>query len=273
MLKNALLFCLTALTLLPTLAHAVETPAPIAGQDVFYNDGDVELQGYYVPARCGDLKASYPTVLVVHQWKGLSNNEKMRAEMLSRQCYNAFAIDIYGKGIRPKTMEAAGAESSKYKKDTPMALSRMNAALDFVKTKDGVDANNIAAIGYCFGGGLVLELARSGADVTSVTGFHADLKNNVGEYDGKNVKAMIALHHGADDPYVPDTEVNEFKEEMKLKDIDYNFHAYENAVHSFTQIESGTDNSKGAAYNLNADRKSWAALLEFLDENFTQAEK
>jgi len=115
---NTALFTLSFIisALIPSMAIAAETLSSIAGETVKYMDGDVELEGYYVPSRCGDLKASYPTVMVIHQWKGLTGNEKMRAEMLSRQCYNAFAIDMYGKGIRPTTMKDAAAESSKYKK-------------------------------------------------------------------------------------------------------------------------------------------------------------
>ena len=142
---------IAAIALAPFHVFAAETPNNIIGEVVEYKDGEVTLEGYYVPSRCGDLKQSYPTVMVIHQWKGLTDNERMRAEMLSRQCYNAFAVDMYGKGVRPSTMEAAAAESGKYKNNSELALGRMNAALAYLKTRPQVDNENIAAIGYCFG--------------------------------------------------------------------------------------------------------------------------
>jgi len=262
-------FVLTVL-LLPIAASATETPNNIIAEKVAYKDGDVDLEGYYVPSRCGDLQESYPTVLVIHQWKGLTDNEKMRAEMLSRQCYNAFAIDMYGKDIRPKTQEEAGADSSKYKNNPKLALSRMNAALNYLNVRPHIDTENIAAIGYCFGGGMALELARSGADIKAAISFHGTLTSTIENYEGSNVKANILVHHGNEDPYVPHAGVGNFKKEMTEHKVKYEFVGYSDAVHAFTQIESGTDNSKGAAYNLNADRESWASTLKFLENEFSK---
>jgi len=145
----------------------------------------------------------------------------------------------------------------------------MNAALEYLHTKPNVDKNNIAAIGYCFGGGMVLELARSGADVKAVTSFHGALSTALKSYNPKDVKAKISVQHGADDPYISTEELAGFKSEMAKNNIDYDFVSYPNAVHAFTQIESGTDNSKGAAYNLNADRQSWANTLLFLERELS----
>ncbi len=247
------------------MAHATETPNDIVGQTVAYKDGDTALEGYYVPSRCGDLKESYPTVMIVHQWKGITDNEKMRAEMLSRQCYNAFAIDMYGKDIRPTTMEGAKAESTKYKTDADLALGRMDAALKYLSNRPHVDMTKIAAIGYCFGGGMVLELARSGADIKAVGSFHGALSSAIEKYDPKEIKAAITVYHGSDDPYISEKELSDFTKEMFNQEIIYDFVPYSGAVHAFTQIEAGTDNSTGAAYNIDADRSSWAHLLSFLD--------
>jgi dienelactone hydrolase len=264
---SAFLFILALSALLPLApSHAVETPADLIGQTVEYTDGETTLEGYYVPSRCGDLKESYPTVMVIHQWKGLTDNEKMRAEMLARQCYNAFAIDMYGKGVRPDMNEAAQAESSKYKNSPELALSRMDAAMDYLRVRPHVDMDNLAAIGYCFGGGMVLELARSGAELNAVGSFHGSLASAITDYKAEDVKAAIAVYHGMDDPLVPAEDVQAFKDEMEANELTYNFTAYDNAVHAFTQIEAGTDNSTGVAYNLEADRESWAALLTFLTE-------
>ncbi len=246
-------------------ARATETPNDIQGKVVAYNDGDTALEGYYVPSRCSDLKETYPSVIIVHQWKGITDNERMRAEMLSRQCYNAFAIDMYGKDIRPKTMDAAQTQSTKYKTNADLALGRMNAALDYLSTQPQTDMSKIAAIGYCFGGGMVLEWARSGADIKAVGSFHGALSSAIEKYDPKEIKAAIAVYHGSDDPYISEEELQNFKMEMLSQEIPYDFIPYSGAVHAFTQIESGTDNSTGAAYNLDADRSSWAHLLSFLD--------
>lgn len=264
-----LLFALFLLCMVPFTAQATETPYNIVGQPVIYNDGETVLEGYYVASRCSDLQESYPTVMIIHQWKGLTDNEKMRAEMLSRQCYNAFAIDMYGKDVRPTTNEDAGKEATKYKSNPELALSRMQAALNYLNVRPHIDTNNIAAIGYCFGGTMVLDLARSGADIKAVSSFHGGLSTSMENYNADDVKATISVHHGADDPMVKESEVANFKTEMDDKKLSYNFTAYDNAVHAFTQIESGTDNSKGAAYNLQADRESWASLLTFLNEQFT----
>ncbi|MEM7617805.1 MAG: dienelactone hydrolase family protein [Pseudomonadota bacterium] len=261
------------LSLVPFSALATETPNNIEAEVIEYKDGDTVLEGYYVPSRCGDLEESYPTVMVIHQWKGLSGNEKMRAEMLSRQCYNAFAIDMYGKGIRPTTMEDAAAESNKYKNNPELALGRMNAALDYLKTRPHVDTENLAAIGYCFGGGMALELSRSGADINAAVSHHGTLSSAIDSYDGNDVKAKILAFHGSADPYVTQEDVMTFINEMKDHEITYEFVGYPGVVHSFTQIESGTDASTGAAYDLDADRDSWAQTLRFLDEELNGSEE
>ncbi len=265
--KNTALFL--ALTLFPLTVHATETPKDLAGKVIEYKDGDTILEGYYVPSRCGDLKESYPTVMVIHQWKGLTDNERMRAEMLSRQCYNAFAIDMYGKDIRPTTTDEAQTQSTKYKTNPDLALGRMNAALDYLSSRPHVDQENLAAIGYCFGGTMALDLARSGANLKAIGSFHGGLSTSIKEYNPKNVLAEIAVYHGEDDPYISAEELDGFKAEMLENNINYEFIGYPNSVHAFTQIESGTDNSTGAAYNLNADRKSWAHLVKFLAEEFS----
>jgi len=255
---------------MPFSAQAAETSRELNAEVVEYKDGDTTLEGYYVPSRCGDLKESYPTVMVIHQWKGLTNNEKMRAEMLSRQCYNAFAIDMYGQGIRPTTMEDAAAESNKYKNNPELALGRMNAALDYLKTRAHVDTDKMAAIGYCFGGGMALELTRSGADIDAAVSFHGTLSTAIETYDGNDVKATVMAFHGSDDPYVTQDDVMTFINEMRDHEVTYEFVGYPGVVHSFTQIESGTDKSTGAAYDLGADRDSWAQTLSFLDKELNQ---
>ncbi|MEO8663891.1 MAG: dienelactone hydrolase family protein [Ignavibacteria bacterium] len=233
--------------------------------DVEYKIGDVTLQGYI--AYDNNNTGKRPGVLIVHQWKGLTDYEKMRARQLAELGYFAFAADIYGKGVRPTTPQEAGEQSGKFSKDRVLFRERLVAGLDEMKMQPFVDANNIAAIGYCFGGGGVLELARTGADLKGVVSFHGSLKNP-NPQDAKNIKGRVLVLHGAIDPYVPEEDVVVFKKEMEDANVDYILTEYSGAVHSFTIQTEGTDISKGAAYNEKADKRSWDSMKDFFAEIF-----
>lgn len=239
--------------------------AAIKSEFVEYKQGETVLEGYLVYDDA--IKGQRPGVLVIHQWLGLTDNEKMRANMLAELGYVAFAVDIYGKGIRPKESSAAGAEAGKYRKDLPLFRERINAGLQVLLKNSKVDPKRVAAIGYCFGGGAALELARSGADIAGVVSFHGSLTTSMPAEPGK-VPAKILVCHGADDPFVPMKDVEGFLDEMRAAGADYQFIAYSNAVHAFTQNEAGNDNSKGAAYNEKADKRSWQAMKDFFAEIF-----
>lgn len=247
--------------LLIALGLMLAGPA-MAGEPVTYQDGDVTLEGYL--ARSMDPDA--PIVMIVHQWKGLGEYEKSRADMLATEGYNAFAIDMYGQGIRPQDPESAGAEAAKYKNNPTLARQRLNAALEYAKTIENADTSRIAIIGYCFGGTMALELARTGADIKSAISFHGGLATNAPVTQPGIIKASVAVHHGADDPHVKAGEVKSFLDEMKTAKADVVFTSYSGAVHSFTEPAAGNDNSKGAAYNEKADHRSWSAALAFLKE-------
>ena len=181
--------------------------------------------------------------------------------------YNVFAADIYGKGIRPQTPREAGAEAGKYKNDRALFRARVRAGLAALAGQDRTDPKRIAAIGYCFGGMGVLELARSGADLAAVVSFHGGLSSPTPE-DARNIKAKVLVLHGADDPNVPPKEVAAFEEEMRQGGVDWQLIAYGGAVHAFTDWQAGNDNAKGAAYNAQADRRSWEAMKQFFAEVF-----
>jgi dienelactone hydrolase len=232
---------------------------------VEYKQGDAVLEG--VSVYDDAIQGKRPAVLVVHQWKGLGDYEKKRAEMLAKLGYNVFAADIYGKGIRPQSPQAAGAEAGKYKNDRALLRSRVRAGLDVLMTHELTDPKRVAAIGYCFGGTTVLELARSGADIVAVVSFHGGLSSPA-PADAKNIKAKVLALHGADDPNVPPKEVAAFEDEMRQGGVDWQLIAYGGAVHSFTDWNAGSDNSKGAAYNERADRRSWEAMKQFFAEAF-----
>jgi dienelactone hydrolase len=253
--------------LLPLLAAAfILTPfAALAGETVEYKDGDTVLEGYWAPAK--DEKNA-PVVLVIHQWHGLGAYEKGRADMLADMGYNALAVDMYGKGIRPVSNEDSGKEATKYKSDSALARKRITAALDYAKSRPGVDASRIAAMGYCFGGTMALELARSGADIDGAISFHGALATPTPVKEPGIIKAAVQVHHGAADPMVPPEEVRGFLDEMNAADADWMVTKYAHAVHSFTEKEAGNDPSKGVAYNEKADKRSWSATEDFLEEIF-----
>lgn len=254
-------FLLTAMiTILAASVHAT-----IQTKTVEYKQGDTTLEGFV--AYDDAIKGARPGVLVVHQWMGLTDYEKHRAEMLARLGYIAFCADIYGKGVRPQNAAEAGAQAGKYKSDRQLLRARVNAGLDALRQQPLVDPKRIAAIGYCFGGTTVLELARSGADVAGVVSFHGGL-DAPDPADGKNIKCKVLVCHGADDRASSPQEIAAFENEMRAGGVDWQFIKYGGAVHAFTQPMAGNDNSKGAAYNEKADKRSWEAMKQFFAEIF-----
>lgn len=251
----------TFVTTLALLTLTLTLRAEIKTETVEYKDGDTVLEGVRVWDDA--VKSPRPGVLVVHQWLGLTDYEKGRAEQLAKLGYVAFCADIYGKGVRPKNTKEAGAEATQYKTNRKLLRARVNAGLAALKKSELVDARRVAAIGYCFGGTTVLELARSGADVAGVVSFHGGLDSPV-PADGKNIKGKVLACHGADDPYVPANELAAFEDEMRQANVDWTLIKFGGAVHSFTQPMAGNDHSKGAAYNEKADVRSWKAMEWFL---------
>jgi dienelactone hydrolase len=242
-----------AFALSPSLCAEIKEGA------VEYQAGTVLCEGW----RAVDTAKSgkRPSVLIIHQWTGLSDNEKMRARMLAELGFNVLAADIYGKGIRPMP-PAAGQEAGKYKGSRTLYRERLNAALDVLRKDENTDPARIVAIGYCFGGTGVIELARSGVAIKGVVSFHGGLDSPT-PADGKNIKGEVLVLHGADDPFVPAKDIAAFEGEMKDGSVKYNRINYPGAVHAFTQKGAGNDNSKGAAYNEAADKASWEEMKKF----------
>lgn len=255
------------LTVIAVLAMALSSAAEVKTETVEYKQGDVVLQGYlsYDPA----LSGKRPAVLVIHDWLGVSDNTKMRAEQLAALGYVALAADIYGKGVRPANSQEASAEAGKYFKDRPLLRARARAGLDYLAGLPRVDASRMAVMGYCFGGGAALELARSGAPLKGVVTFHGSLSTPT-PGDAKNIKGKVLVLHGADDPYVKQEDVKAFMDEMRAGGVNWELVQYSGAVHSFTIKSAGNDNSKGAAYNEQADRRSWQAMKDFFEEVLAQ---
>jgi dienelactone hydrolase len=259
-----LLFTMLALMIPAVAAAGLHT------EFVQYKDKDTVLEGYvaYNP----EVKGKRPGVLVISDWSGLQDHYVKITNKLAELGYVGFAADIYGKGVRPTTPAQSAAEAKKYLSNRALMRQRALAGLAELRKNEKVDPQRIAAIGYCFGGTVVLELARSGADILGVVSFHGGLGTPAPE-DAKNIKAKVLALHGADDPFVPPKQVAEFQEEMRKAGVDWQMVIYSDAVHAFTKRAAGTDKSKGAAYNELADKRSWKAMKVFLKEIFQESGK
>ena len=247
------------------LSLTINAQAAIHTENVEYKHGDDVMEGYL--AYDDAVTGTRPGVLIVHQWMGLTPYEKKRAEQLAELGYIAFAIDMYGKGIRPANREEAAAQAGKIGGDYLLQRSRAQAGLDVLKKHELTDTSRVAAIGYCFGGKTVLELARSGADIAGVVSFHGTLNTSAPAQPGA-IKAKVLVLHGHDDPHVTPDGVLAFQKEMTDAGADWYMTIYGGAVHSFTQKEAGDDPSTGSAYNKKADKRSWKAMKSFFKEIF-----
>lgn len=273
MMHLTLSLAAAALVALAGCGSSAAIPAPVAADSapasvvtkseiVEYSDGTTTFEGYLAYP---EGAAKRPGVVVFHDWMGLGPNPKKRADELAKLGYVAFAADLYGKGIRPKNTEEAMKLVGQYKGDRAALRGHARAAFDKLLGTGKVDAAKIASIGYCFGGTAALELARSGAPVAGTVSFHGGL-DTPNAADAKSIKGRILVLHGADDPYVKPAEVAAFEDEMRQAHLDWQLVAYGNAVHAFSIAEAGNDNSKGAAYNEDADRRSWIAMRDFFGE-------
>jgi dienelactone hydrolase len=244
----------------------VAAQAKIVTRTVEYQEGGTTLEGFL--AYDDAVKGKRPGVLVVHEWNGINDHTRQAARDLAALGYVALAADIYGKGVRPTDPQASGAEATRYRGgDRKNFRARLVAGLDQLRKDPRVDASKLGAIGFCFGGTGVIELARSGADVRGVVSFHGGL-DSPAPADGKNIKARVLALHGADDPFVKASDLEAFEKEMRDAKVDWQLVKYGGAVHSFTNKGAGDDPSKGAAYDERAARRSWEAMKQFFAETF-----
>lgn len=242
--------------------------AEIYTKDVTYSDGSTSMHGMI--AYDNTISTKRPGVLVVHEWWGHNDYARDRAKQLAALGYTALAVDMYGDGKTADHPKKAGEFSGAVGKNLPLAKARFEAALKLLKSNSTVDAEQIAAIGYCFGGGMVLQMARMGVDLKGVASFHGSLASNIQAEKGK-VKASVRVYNGAADPFIKDEDILAFKKEMQDADVDYKLINYAGAKHSFTNPGAtavGEKFSLPLEYNEAADKDSWNQLQEFFDQIF-----
>lgn len=245
---------------------ALPAGAEVTGREVEYTAAGTTFRGYL--ALDDALAGARPGVLVVHEWWGHNEYARRRARMLAGLGYAALAVDMYGEGKQAAHPEDAGKFSGELMKNAALAKERFVAALEFLRSRPTVKKDRIAAVGYCFGGSVVLNMARAGLDLRGVASFHGGLAPLV-EIGPGGIKAKLLVLHGADDSFVPREQVEAFKKEMAGAGADLTFIEYPGAVHSFTNPEADEFARKfgiPVGYNPEADRRSWEELKTFLAE-------
>jgi dienelactone hydrolase len=239
-------------------------------KDVEYYSGSTRLKGYL--AYDDNFTTKRPGIIVVHEWWGLNEYPKKRARMLASLGYVAFAADMYGDGTTADNPGNAQKLASKSYKDYNLLKLKFLAALDFVKKCDFVDTEKIGAIGYCYGGGVVLNMARAGTDLKGVVSFHGSLSAAEPAVKGK-VKAKILVCNGGADKFVSEKNITDFKNEMENAGVDLKFVSYKGALHAFTNPEAtrlGRKFKMPIAYNRAGDRKSWEEMKRFFNKIFAK---
>jgi dienelactone hydrolase len=240
--------------------------AKLVSQTVDYTDEKgAALQGYVVYDDVTSEKR--PGIVVIHDWRGLTDSTRMRSDMLAQLGYVAFAADVYGKGVRPQSVSEYGQQAAIYKSDRARFRERERAAYQALLRQPLADPSRIGAIGYCFGGTGVIEMARDGLDLKGVVSFHGGLDSQP-LTSGATIKAKVLALCGADDPFESAADMTAFEQQLRENNVDYQIVKYGHAVHAFT--DSGVDalHLDGARYNAAADHRSWQAMRDFFAELF-----
>jgi dienelactone hydrolase len=243
-----------------TAAHA-----KVLTKAVPYQHDGVELEGYL--AYDDAVEGKRPAVLVVHEWWGLNDYARRRTEQLAAMGYVAFAVDMYGKGKVTTHPKEAGEWAKQINSNLPLWQQRVAAGFDALKKDSRVDVNRIAAIGYCFGGATVQQLAYSGADLKGVVSFHGSLVPPTDE-QAKQAKARILICHGAADPLITQEALQNYLAAMGKSNLDWQMVFYGGAKHSFTNADADKAGMEALGYNKLADQRSWGHMKSFFDEIF-----
>lgn len=242
--------------------------AAVQGREVSYQADGVTLKGYI--AYDDAFKGKRPAVLVVHEWWGHNEYARRRARMLAELGYTALAVDMYGDGKQASHPDDAGKFAAEVSKNMPVARARFEAGMELLRKQETVDASKLAAIGYCFGGGVVLNMARIGEDLKGVASFHGSLSTDNPAQSGK-IKARIVSFTGESDPMIGADKVAAFKQEMTAAGADFRAVTYPGAKHAFTNPDAdelGKKFNLPLAYNAEADQDSWRQATQFLREVF-----
>lgn len=258
-----------AITFVLLMLFSLSSRGALVGEEVSYQAGDVALKGYI--AYDAAMEGRRPGILVVHEWWGHNDYARKRAERLAALGFTALAVDMYGDGKTADHPDDAGKFAGAIRQDLPLMRARFEAAREFLNRHPTVDPELNAAIGYCFGGGVVLEMARQGLDLDAVVSFHGSLGGSSPAEDGK-VRARILVANGADDPFVSAEQIAAFKAEMDAAGADYTFINYPGVRHSFTNPGAdkfGERFGLPLAYDAAADADSWQAMRELFEAAFT----
>src|SRR5437868_5755829 len=252
----------TAVALLSLSPKPPRNPT-VKTREIEYRQGNTVLQGFV--AWDDAARGRRPGVLVVHEWWGHDEHARNQARRLADAGYVGFALDMYGKGKVTSHPQEAQAFVSVATKDPAVLAARFNAALEQLKRDPHVDPRRIAAIGYCFGGAVVLDMARAGADLAAVVTFHGALATKTPAQPGK-VKARVLVLAGDADPFVPPEQVEAFRQEMRAAGARFEVVTFPGAKHGFTNPDAGKFGMDALVYNADADRESWAALLKLFKD-------
>lgn len=250
-----------------TTEVAEELPIQVKGEEVSYATDSTNLKGYI--AYDSNAAGKRPGVLIVHEWWGHNDYVRRRADMLAELGYTALAVDMYGDGKQADHPEDAGKFATSVMTNLPEATARFEAAMDLLQSHSSVNSGKIAAIGYCFGGSVVLTMANSGSDLDAVAAFHSGVALPV--MPNEKLKARILVCNGADDPFISPESVDAFKKAMDSVGAAYEYVSYPGVKHSFTSKEADANGEKfqlPLAYDEDADKKSWASLQQLLSEAF-----
>ena len=241
---------------------ALPAAAEVKTKAISYQDGDTALSGLL--AWDDAISGKRPGVLVVHEWWGLNDYAKSRAEALAAEGYVAFALDMYGTGKVTDHPGEAGAWSKEITANLDAWVRRAQAGLDVLKSQDSVEADRLAAIGYCFGGSTVMQMAYADAPVQAVVSFHGSLPPPPESVTA--VKPRVLVAHGRDDDFIPPQRVIAFQQGLDRVEADWEMTIYAKTRHGFTNPEAGSYGIDNLAYNETADRRSWAATLRLFEE-------
>jgi dienelactone hydrolase len=231
-------------------------------QNIGYHDDDTLLEGYL--AFNDDISKPRPAVMVAHDWSGRNDFACQKAEKLAQLGYVGFAIDMFGKGVLGSNNEEKTALIKPFLEDRSLLAKRILCAFEALQKIDVVDTSRMGAIGFCFGGMCVLDLARTGTKLRGVVSFHGLLHS---PSQTKQIAAKILAFHGHDDPMVPPSQVADFEKEMTEAGADWQVHIFGNTMHSFTN-PNANDKDFGTVYNNLSDKRSWVAMQNFFKEVF-----